>query len=45
MAEGKIDARDMITDLIPLEELPQVYRQRIHPGKAIKVMMRIGEEF
>jgi threonine dehydrogenase-like Zn-dependent dehydrogenase len=45
MAEGKIDARDMITDLIPLEELPRVYRQRIHPGKAVKVMMRIGEEF
>jgi len=45
MAEGKIDARDMITDLIPLEELPRVYRERIHPGKAIKVMMRIGEEF
>ncbi len=45
MAEGKIDGRDMITDLIPLEELPRVYRERIHPGKAIKVMVRIGEEF
>jgi len=45
MSEGKIDARDMITDLIPLEELPRVYRERIHPGKAIKVMVRIGEEF
>jgi 2-desacetyl-2-hydroxyethyl bacteriochlorophyllide A dehydrogenase len=45
MAEGKIDAREMITDLIPLEELPRVYRERIHPGKAIKVMVKIGEEF
>jgi len=45
MAEGKIDARDMITDLIPLEELPRAYRERIHPGKVTKVMMRIGEEF
>lgn len=45
MAEGKIDAWDVITDLIPLEELPQVYRERIHPGKAIKVMVKIGEEF
>jgi len=45
MAEGKIDARDLITDLIPLDLLPQVYRERIHPGKAIKVMVKIGEEF
>ena len=45
MAGGKIDARDMITDLVSLEELPQVYRERIHPGKAIKAMVKIGEEF
>ncbi|NWF55880.1 MAG: alcohol dehydrogenase catalytic domain-containing protein [Syntrophaceae bacterium] len=45
MAAGKIDAREMITDLIPLEELPRVYRQRIHPGETIKVMLKIGEEF
>jgi threonine dehydrogenase-like Zn-dependent dehydrogenase len=45
MAQGKIDARDMISDLIPLEELPRVYREKIHPGKAVKVMMKIGEEF
>ena len=45
MAEGKIDARPLISDLIPLEELPRVYRTRIHPGKALKVMLRIGEEF
>lgn len=45
MAQGKIDARDMISDLIPLEELPRVYRERIHPGKATKVMLKIGEEF
>ncbi len=45
MAEGKIDGRDMITDLICLAELPQVYREIIPPGKAIKVMVKIGEEF
>jgi threonine dehydrogenase-like Zn-dependent dehydrogenase len=45
MAQGKIDARDMITDLIPLEELPRVYREKIHPGKAVKVMVKLGEEF
>lgn len=45
MAEKKIDARPLISDLISLEELPRVYRERIHPGKALKVMLRIGEEF
>jgi threonine dehydrogenase-like Zn-dependent dehydrogenase len=28
MAEGKIDAREMITDLISLDQLPQVYKDR-----------------
>lgn len=45
MAAGKIDARPLITDLISLEELPRVYKERIHPGKTIKTMVRIGEEF
>jgi threonine dehydrogenase-like Zn-dependent dehydrogenase len=45
MTEGKIDARSLISDLIPLEQLPCVYRERIHPGKAVKVMLQIGEEF
>lgn len=45
MAEGKIDARPLISDLISLEELPRVYQARIHPGKALKVMLRIGDEF
>lgn len=45
MAEGKIDARPLISDLISLEELPHVYRERIHHGKTVKVMLRIGEEF
>jgi len=43
MAEGKIDARPLISDLIPLEELPRVYRERIHHGKTVKVMLQIGE--
>jgi threonine dehydrogenase-like Zn-dependent dehydrogenase len=45
MAEGKIDARPLISDLIPLEQLPSVYRERINPGRTIKVMLQIGEEF
>jgi threonine dehydrogenase-like Zn-dependent dehydrogenase len=45
MAEGKIDARPLISDLIPLEALPHLYRERINPGKAVKVMLQIGEEF
>jgi threonine dehydrogenase-like Zn-dependent dehydrogenase len=45
MAEGAIDARPLISDLITLAELPRVYRERIHPGNALKVMLRIGEEF
>jgi len=28
-----------------LEQLPQIYRDRIHTGKAIKVMLKMGEEF
>jgi threonine dehydrogenase-like Zn-dependent dehydrogenase len=45
MAEGAIDARPLISDLTGLEKLPHIYRERIHPGKAVKVMLQIGEEF
>ena len=45
MAEGRLDGRALITDLIALDELPRVYRERIHTGQAIKVMLQIGEEF
>lgn len=45
MAQGRIDARPLISEMISLEELPRVYRERIHPGAAMKVMLRIGEEF
>jgi threonine dehydrogenase-like Zn-dependent dehydrogenase len=45
MAEGKIDARALISDLIPLEQLPRVYRERIHSGKTVKVMLQVGKEF
>jgi len=45
MARGQLDVRPLITDLIPLEQLPRVYRERIQPGKAVKVMVQIGEEF
>jgi len=45
MQEGKLDGRALITDLITLDELPRVYLDRIHAGKAIKVMLQIGDEF
>jgi threonine dehydrogenase-like Zn-dependent dehydrogenase len=45
MAEGAIDPRPLISDLTDLEQLPRIYRERIHPGKAVKAMLRIGEEF
>ncbi len=45
MKEGLLDARPLITDLEPLARLPEVYRERIDTGLAIKVLLRIGEEF
>ncbi|PKN20315.1 MAG: hypothetical protein CVU71_00515 [Deltaproteobacteria bacterium HGW-Deltaproteobacteria-6] len=45
MAEGKLDARLLISDDEPLERLPVVYRERIDTGRAIKVLLRIGDEF
>jgi len=45
MAAGILDARSLISDDEPLERLPAVYRERIDTGRAIKVMLRIGEEF
>jgi hypothetical protein len=45
MQAGKLDGRALISDLITLDELPRVYTERIHTGKAIKVMLQIGEEF
>jgi (R,R)-butanediol dehydrogenase/meso-butanediol dehydrogenase/diacetyl reductase len=45
MAEGKLDGRRMITDLISLGHLPRAFTDRIDTGKAVKVMLRIGEEF
>jgi 2-desacetyl-2-hydroxyethyl bacteriochlorophyllide A dehydrogenase len=45
MADGKLDGRPLITDLISLDRLPNVYKERIHTGKTIKVMLQIGDEF
>ena len=45
MAKGKLDGHPLISDLITLDELPRVYQEKIHTGKALKVMMKIGEEF
>ncbi|HRS81860.1 MAG TPA: alcohol dehydrogenase catalytic domain-containing protein [Smithellaceae bacterium] len=45
MAEGKIDARPLISDYEPLHRLPAVYRERIDTGLAVKVLLNIGEEF
>lgn len=45
MSEGKIDGERIISDTITLDQLPEIYGSRIHPGKAVKVMIRVGEEF
>lgn len=45
MAAGILDGRPLITDCEPLERLPSVYKERIDTGQAVKVMLRIGEEF
>jgi len=45
MAEKKLDALPLITDLISLDELPDVYETRVKTGKALKVMLKIGDEF
>jgi 2-desacetyl-2-hydroxyethyl bacteriochlorophyllide A dehydrogenase len=45
MASGVLDARPLVSDYQPLERLPEVYRERIDTGLAIKVLLKIGEEF
>jgi threonine dehydrogenase-like Zn-dependent dehydrogenase len=45
MADGRLYGRKLISDLISLDALPEVYNARIHTGKAVKVMLEIGEEF
>ena len=39
MAEGKLDGKPLITDLISLDALPAVYEKRIDTGLAVKVMV------
>jgi len=39
MAEGKLDGNPLISDLISLEALPEVYERRIDTGLAVKVMV------
>jgi 2-desacetyl-2-hydroxyethyl bacteriochlorophyllide A dehydrogenase len=41
MAQGKLDGRPLISDLISLDELPDVYEKRIDTGQAIKVMIEM----
>jgi 2-desacetyl-2-hydroxyethyl bacteriochlorophyllide A dehydrogenase len=45
MASGHLDARPLISDVVPLEHLPEIYRERIETGLATKVVLRIGEEW
>lgn len=45
MAEGKLDARPLISDYELLERLPEVYRERIDTGLATKALFKVGEEF
>jgi 2-desacetyl-2-hydroxyethyl bacteriochlorophyllide A dehydrogenase len=42
MAKGLLDGRPMISDEIPLEDLPRVYRERVDTGLAVKVMLAVG---
>ena len=37
--------RPLISDLVPLAKLPEVYRERIDTGLAVKVLLQIGDEF
>jgi len=39
MAEGKLDGKPLISDLISLDALPEVYEKRIDTGLAVKVMV------
>jgi len=45
MASGQLDGRRMISDVITLKELPEIFETRIHTGKALKVMLQVGSEF
>ena len=45
MASGRLDGRPLITDVVGLADLPRVYAERIDTGRAVKVMLAIGEEF
>jgi 2-desacetyl-2-hydroxyethyl bacteriochlorophyllide A dehydrogenase len=45
LRQKKLDGKAMISDFTSLEELPRLYRDRIHAGKTTKAMIQIGEEF
>jgi threonine dehydrogenase-like Zn-dependent dehydrogenase len=45
MAAGLIDARPLISDVVPLAKLPEIYKTRIDSGLAIKALLQVGEEF
>ncbi len=45
MAEGRLDGQPLVSHRTKLAQLPQVYRECIEPGRAIKVMVDIGESF
>jgi 2-desacetyl-2-hydroxyethyl bacteriochlorophyllide A dehydrogenase len=45
MAAGNLDGKLLITDTVSLDELPDIYEKRIETGRAIKVMLKISEEF
>jgi threonine dehydrogenase-like Zn-dependent dehydrogenase len=45
MAEGRLNAHPVISDLITLDQLPDVYRERIRTGKCVKTIIQIGPPF
>lgn len=44
MAEGRLDGRPLITDIVPLAQLPEVFRERIDAGRTIKAMVETGRD-
>jgi (R,R)-butanediol dehydrogenase/meso-butanediol dehydrogenase/diacetyl reductase len=39
MAEGRLDGRALVTDVVSLAQLPEVFKARIDTGQAIKVLV------
>lgn len=45
MDEGRLDGSPLVTDCVPLADLPEVYARRIATGAAVKVLVQAGAPF